>query len=65
MFRNLPRVIVRAISCPACGAIPGERCIGARSKPRESNHMERVLAAERRVAECARRPKLNYASQPR
>ena len=34
---------VRQVRCPECGAYPQHRCVGARDKLRESNHMERVL----------------------
>lgn len=43
---KLPRSVVRTVGCPSCGAGPGQRCIGARGKPREANHAERVLAAD-------------------
>lgn len=42
---RLPRSTVRQVACPLCGATAGEPCVGARGKPRESNHSERVLAA--------------------
>lgn len=42
---RLPRSKVRRVACPQCGAAAGELCIGARGKPREANHGERVLAA--------------------
>lgn len=39
---RLSRSEVRSFPCPACDAAPGARCVGARDKPRESNHQERV-----------------------
>lgn len=44
---SLSREQVRGVTCPACGARPYERCVGARDRPRESNHRERALYAER------------------
>lgn len=44
----MTRTAVRAVECPACGAGPQERCRGARGRPREANHLERV-----QVAQCA------------
>jgi len=45
---ELTRTDVRELaSCPACDAPVGERCCGARGRLRESNHRERVDAAER------------------
>lgn len=38
------RTDVRSVRCPACGADPGSLCAGKRSKPRVSNHAERVFA---------------------
>lgn len=45
--RKYPRSAVRSVACPYCRAQPNEKCIGMRSKPRESNHMERVRAYDR------------------
>jgi hypothetical protein len=42
----LSRTAARKVPCPACKAPAGEQCRGARGKPREANHRERVLAAE-------------------
>ena len=36
------RAQVRTVACPSCGSLSGAVCIGARGKPRESNHRERV-----------------------
>ena len=47
----LARDAVReAVSCPRCGAKAGSNCLGARGKLRESNHQERVAAAEPTLA---------------
>ena len=35
-----------AADCPRCGAEAGWNCVGVRGKTRESNHRERVEAAE-------------------
>jgi hypothetical protein len=39
---RINRLEARAVACPACGAAPQERCVGARGQPRESNHLARV-----------------------
>lgn len=39
--RAAVRAAVRARSCPACGAGPGEPCVGVRGAPRVSNHRAR------------------------
>lgn len=41
----LSRTEVRRVECPACQARAGEKCIGARGKRRERNHLERVQRA--------------------
>ena len=46
MEPRLSRTAARKVQCPACEAAPGERCKGARHNERESNHRERVEAAE-------------------
>jgi hypothetical protein len=46
----MSRTAGRAVRCPACEATPGERCRGARGKPREANHQERVEAAAAKTA---------------
>jgi hypothetical protein len=45
MNSTMSRTAARTVQCPACGAKPGERCRGRRGE-RESNHRERVEAAE-------------------
>ena len=45
-IRYPSRTEVRTVPCPTCGARPGQKCIGAREKVRESNHQERVTAHE-------------------
>src|SRR5271155_4915775 len=40
-----------AVGCPACKAERGEQCRRLRGGPRESNHGERVKAAEAAVLE--------------
>jgi hypothetical protein len=49
MAMTVSRTAVREWRCPACKAKPGERCRGARGRPREANHAERVDWAIRMV----------------
>jgi hypothetical protein len=49
----LARTTVRAVYCPACGARPGARCVGARRNVRISNHQERVELAVKNAQEEA------------
>lgn len=47
MNRYISRSEAQEIPCPVCGAKSGEKCVGARGKPRESTHRERWnLAAQ-------------------
>ena len=46
----------------ACWAAAGERCRGARGKPREAKHRERVEAANPRVESKAERDKRRLAA---
>lgn len=48
---KMSRLQARAVECPVCGAESEQRCTGARGRPRESNHLERVAAARAALAE--------------
>lgn len=50
------RTMVRQVACPNCGAEPGRLCIGVRDKPRETNHKERVEAANQAAARAGDGP---------
>lgn len=52
--KMMSRSAVRAVECPACEASAGDRCRGARGRPREANHRERVQAAEIAADEASR-----------
>jgi transcription elongation factor Elf1 len=43
--RRLPRETVRRVSCPQCGAPPGEPCTRVDGMPRRANHAGRVALA--------------------
>lgn len=43
----------REQGCPACKAAPGERCVGARGKARESVHRERIEATANLTGKAA------------
>jgi hypothetical protein len=45
---QVTRAQVQTYSCPSCGAGVGKSCVGARGKPRLSNHAERVQAYSER-----------------
>lgn len=46
----LSRSDVQEFACPKCGADPGDPCVGARNKVRESCHRERWQVAQRDAA---------------
>jgi len=41
---KVSRTEARAVPCPACGAGAEKPCRGARGKPRQANHRERIDA---------------------
>ena len=41
MQATVSRTAARTVECPACGAPAGERCQGARGRPREAKNGER------------------------
>lgn len=43
--RRISRAAARSVACPACGAHPGNRCIGSLGQLRTANHQERVDVA--------------------
>jgi hypothetical protein len=49
MKATMSRQAARSVSCPECGAEPGERCQGVR-RERQANHQERVDAAKAAAA---------------
>jgi hypothetical protein len=55
-YRQWSRQVVRQFACPACGAGPGEACMGARRPMRTASHAARVELAERQLGRAAPRP---------
>ncbi len=62
---KVSRVQARAVACPVCGAKPEQRCVGARGRPRESNHKQRIEAARTALIENPHRRGRGGLPRPR